>query len=67
MFLIKRTDEFNDWLNGICDGMTITTLTMEQMQIPLRRVPGQKLFGFAPPPLTKGGYNQRLGCRLLTA
>jgi putative addiction module killer protein len=22
MFSIKRTDEFNDWLNGICDGMT---------------------------------------------
>jgi putative component of toxin-antitoxin plasmid stabilization module len=22
MFSIKRTDEFNDWLNGIRDGMT---------------------------------------------
>jgi putative addiction module killer protein len=22
MFTIKRTDEFNDWLNGIRDGMT---------------------------------------------
>jgi putative addiction module killer protein len=22
MFLIKRTDEFNDWLSGIRDGMT---------------------------------------------
>ena len=22
MFLIKRTDEFNDWLSGIRDGVT---------------------------------------------
>ena len=26
MFLIKRTDEFNDWLNGIRDGLTKSRL-----------------------------------------
>jgi putative addiction module killer protein len=35
MFLIKRTDEFNDWLNGIRDGMTQRRLVKRLRKVTL--------------------------------
>jgi putative addiction module killer protein len=35
MFLIKRTDEFNDWLSGIRDGMTQRRLVKRLRKVTL--------------------------------
>lgn len=35
MFSIKRTDEFNDWLNGIRDGMTQRRLVKRLRKVTL--------------------------------
>ena len=35
MFLIKRTDEFNDWLSGIRDGMTQRLLVKRLRKVTL--------------------------------
>jgi putative component of toxin-antitoxin plasmid stabilization module len=35
MFSIKRTDEFNDWLNGIRDGLTQRRLVKRLRKVTL--------------------------------
>ncbi len=35
MFSIKRTDEFNDWLNSICDGLTQRRLVKRLRKVTL--------------------------------
>lgn len=45
MFSIKRTDEFNDWLNGIRDGMTQRRLVKRLRKVTLGNLGDVNLVG----------------------